>query len=95
MLFSEKYPEIMASIEEKLKKQIEDRGLDYETVKNDVADGLTYEIEFFGIAGFGSRYALLRTPGPLFFEYGDVFWAYGKTAKIPRRGRAEVCYYFF
>ena len=81
MFFSEKYPEIMASIEEKLKKQVEDRGLDFENVRKDVADGLNYELEFYGIAGFGSKYALMRTPGPMFFEYRDVFWAYGKVLK--------------
>ena len=80
MFFSEKYPEIMASIEEKLKTQVENRGLDFETVRKDVEDGLKYELEFYGIAGFGSRYALMRTPGPLFFEYKDVFWACGREA---------------
>ena len=63
MFFSQKYPEIMASIEEKLQKQVEDKGLDFETVRKDVEDGLKYEIEFYGIAGFGSSYALMRTPG--------------------------------
>ena len=81
MFFSQKYPEIMASIEEKLQKQVEERGLDFETVRKDVEDGLKYELEFYGIAGFGSKYALMRTPGPLFFEYKDVFWACGREAK--------------
>ncbi len=81
MFFSEKYPEIMASIEEKLKKQVEERGLDFETVRKDVAEGISYEIEFYGIASFGSKYALIRTPGPVFFEYKDVFWAYGKSTQ--------------
>ena len=90
MFFSEKYPEIMASIEEKLKKQVEERGLDFETVRKDVADGLNYEIEYYGIAGFGSKYALIRTPGPLFFDYNDVFWAYGKEART-NGGEAVDC----
>jgi len=81
MFFSQKYPEIMASIEEKLQKQVEERGLDFETVRKDVEDGLKYELEFYGIAGFGSKYALMRTPGPLFFEYKDVFWACGREAE--------------
>jgi hypothetical protein len=34
----------MASIEEKLQKQVEERGLDFETVRKDVEDGLKYEI---------------------------------------------------
>ena len=80
MFFSQKYPEIMASIEEKLQKQVEERGLDFATVRKDVEGGLKYEIEFYGIAGFGSSYALMRTPGPLFFEYKDVFWACGREA---------------
>ena len=81
MFFSQKYPEIMASIEEKLQKQVEERGLDFETVRKDVEDGLKYELEFYGIAGFGNSYALMRTPGPLFFEYNDVFWACGREAE--------------
>ncbi|MBP5606980.1 MAG: SMI1/KNR4 family protein [Lachnospiraceae bacterium] len=81
MFFSEKYPQIMASIEEKLQKQVEERGLDFETVRKDVEDGLKYELEYYGIAGFGSSYALMRTPGPLFFEYKDVFWACGREAE--------------
>ncbi|MBQ8119103.1 MAG: SMI1/KNR4 family protein [Lachnospiraceae bacterium] len=81
MFLSEKYPEMMASIEEKLKKQVEERGLDFEIVRKDVEDGLKYEIEFYGIAGFGNKYALIRTPGPVFFAYKDVFWAYAKVGK--------------
>ncbi len=90
MFLSEKYPEIMASIEEQLKKQVEERGLDFETVRKDVAEGICYEIEYYGIAGFGSKYALIRTPGPLFFDYNDVFWAYGKEART-NGGEAVDC----
>ena len=42
MFFSEKYPEIIASIEEKLKTQVEERGLDFETVRKDQRSVFTH-----------------------------------------------------
>jgi len=82
MFLSEKYPDIMASIEEKLKKQVEERGLDFEIVKRDVAAGFNYEMEYYGPTGFGSKYALIRTQlKPMFFTYKDIFLAYGTVLK--------------
>ena len=94
MFFSQKYPEIMASIEEKLQKQVEDKGLDFETVRKDVEDGLKYEIEFYGIAGFGSSYALMRTPGPLFLI---IRMFSGRAEEKPRlwAGKTLPSYWLF
>ena len=94
MFFSQKYPEIMASIEEKLQKQVEERGLDFETVRKDVEDGLKYELEFYGIAGFGSSYALMRTPGPLFLSI-RMFSGHAEEKPRPLAGKILPSYLSF
>ncbi len=78
MFFSVKYPEIMERVEEKLKKQIEDRCFDFEAIKKDVDAGLSFELEYFGIVSFGLNYGLMRVVAePLFIDYSEVFWVCG------------------
>ena len=79
MRFSEKYPQLFISAEEKLKTQVEAKGLDFEAVKKDAESGICYEVDFCGILCFGEHYALKKTPmNPKFIDYSEMVWAYGE-----------------
>ncbi|MBR3899953.1 MAG: SMI1/KNR4 family protein [Ruminococcus sp.] len=93
MFFSVKYPEIMEAVEEKLKKQVEDKGFDFEAIKKDVDAGLSFEREYYGIVSWGLNYALMRVVSePLFIDYSEVFWIYG--AKTTSDDYCVVIYFF-
>ena len=93
MFFSVKYPEIMEAVEEKLKKQVEDKGFDFEAIKKDVDAGLSFEREYYGIVSWGLNYALMRVVSePLFIDYSEVFWIYG--AKTTSDDYCVVIYFY-
>lgn len=93
MFFSVKYPEIMEAVEEKLKKQVEDKGFDFEAIKKDVDAGLSFEREYYGIVSWGLNYALMRVVSePFFIDYSEVFWIYG--AKTTSDDYCVVIYFF-
>ena len=73
MLLSEKYPEMLESVEKKLKDAAEKKGLDFEKIKKDTDAGINFEIETYGILSFGSKYALKITPMyPAVFSYSEI-----------------------
>ena len=77
MLLSEKYPEMLESVEKKLKDAAEKKGLDFEKIKKDTDAGINFEIETYGILSFGSKYALKITPMyPAVFAYSEIYWAF-------------------
>ena len=77
MTFSERNPKLFEAAEEKIKKQVEARGLDYDTIKTETGKGMVYEIEYDGIYRIGDEYMLKITPlEPAFIDYRDIFWVY-------------------
>ncbi len=76
MLLSEKYPEMLESVEKKLKEAAEKKGLDFEEIRKDTAAGINFEVESYGILSFGTKYALKRTPvEPAVIVYSEIYWA--------------------
>lgn len=93
MFFSIKYPEIMKRVDENLKKQVEDKGFDFEAIKNDVDAGISFELEYYGIVSFGLNYGLMRVVAePLFIDYSEIFWAYG--AEMSNGDDCVVIYFY-
>lgn len=79
MLFSEKYPNMLKSAEDKLRKSAEENGLDFEEIRRDADAGLSYELEYYGIVSFGAHYLLKRTPfEPALIDYCGLSAAYGE-----------------
>lgn len=93
MFFSIKYPEIMKRVDENLKKQVEDKGFDFEAIKKDVDAGISFELEYYGIVSFGLNYGLMRVVAePLFIDYSEIFWAYG--AEMSNGDNCVVIYFY-
>ena len=83
MSFSERNPKLFISAEEKIRKQTDARGLDYDAIKKETENGLVYEVDFFGILRFGQNYALKITPAePEFIDYKDIFWAFEEKGGV-------------
>jgi len=93
MFFSIKYPEIMKRVDENLKKQVENKGFDFEAIKKDVDAGISFELEYYGIVSFGLNYGLMRVVAePLFIDYSEIFWAYG--AEMSNGDDCVVIYFY-
>ena len=78
MKFSERFPDAFRAVEENLRKQAEDRGLDYDTIKAETESGIVFGSTYYGELRFGQKYALKMKPGESeLIDYKDVFWAFG------------------